>query len=652
MAEHGGLPSQLMVDDSGTTSQSRSSSAASGKHATRAKPKKVLLQPANCVVIINGQKCQLKINPDTGVLMAYPVKGNATRVEERKRKPETICQSPDSSEERLSQVLNEKPANDVVTNVTKAPASIVAVTEPSPENINTTENPSISIFQDDNVHELQPDDVADFIIQEENVDVKAEATQQTSLVNSSDLSLPSDDTIILPGDDKEKLKGKLPKLIIPSVGGVLTSMAINEEQVMGVTKITSSIISSGNSDKEAIIEDVFCPELTITTNMKPLLKQFLISPGTSGGEGSAIGIKTSGQDLKKLLCTDCNFQAYYPQQFDNHLKERHSSQLHKCKCCGYVTLDEGELTKHYADLHPRNICELCNFVSEHGYVIKRHMYRHSAEGCTCEICGKTYKDQYILKMHVKMVHSPAEVLYQCEFCSKRFTRKAHLKRHARTHNTNKAFGCPHCDYRGCERSDVTKHMLVHEAPKLVCEVCGKTFRHQKNKDLHMKRHNGQRDFKCGVCEFFGYTFTDIRKHIERRHSEWKNTLCEKCGTRFKSNASLQAHIKCWHDNPQGSTAASSTNPDVIVFVDQDAEESDQSNANTLIINADGTLMPSEQEEQVVAAGEDGVVEYNGITVGDLEQEHVTITNVTESLHEQSQNTAECVTEIVDLPMNM
>ena len=32
------------------------------------------------------------------------------------------------------------------------------------------------------------------------------------------------------------------------------------------------------------------------------------------------------------------------------------------------------------------------------------------------------------------------------------------------------------------------------------------------------RHRGQRDYKCGVCDFYGYTFTEIRKHIERRHS--------------------------------------------------------------------------------------------------------------------------------------
>lgn len=57
------------------------------------------------------------------------------------------------------------------------------------------------------------------------------------------------------------------------------------------------------------------------------------------------------------------------------------------------------------------------------------------------------QDQYILKMHVKMVHMPAEVLFECNVCGKKFTRKAHLKRHLRIHDPEKPFKCPHCDYR-------------------------------------------------------------------------------------------------------------------------------------------------------------------------------------------------------------
>ena len=50
-------------------------------------------------------------------------------------------------------------------------------------------------------------------------------------------------------------------------------------------------------------------------------------------------------------------------------------------------------------------------------------------------------------MHVKMVHMPADVLFECTVCYKKFTRKAHLKRHLRIHEAEKPFKCPHCEYR-------------------------------------------------------------------------------------------------------------------------------------------------------------------------------------------------------------
>lgn len=35
-----------------------------------------------------------------------------------------------------------------------------------------------------------------------------------------------------------------------------------------------------------------------------------------------------------------------------------------------------------------------------------------------------------------------------------------------------------------------------------------------------------------MCDFYGYTFTDIRKHIERKHTDCRPLICDKCGMVF------------------------------------------------------------------------------------------------------------------------
>ncbi|GFS95982.1 zinc finger and SCAN domain-containing protein 10 [Nephila pilipes] len=213
----------------------------------------------------------------------------------------------------------------------------------------------------------------------------------------------------------------------------------------------------------------------------------------------------------------------------------------KCKVCQRPYFSEEEIIKHFKAEHPKCICSHCNYMAEHAYVIKRHSIRHIENGIVCDMCGKHYKDHYILKMHIKMVHMPAEVVFTCEICQKKFTRKAHLKRHLRIHEPHRPYKCSFCSYRGCEKSDITKHLLIHEAPKHKCQICNKAFRHLKNKELHVKRHFKQRDYKCGICDFYGYTFTDIRRHIERRHTDSKSTTCSECGLVFESKEELDKH---------------------------------------------------------------------------------------------------------------
>lgn len=304
-----------------------------------------------------------------------------------------------------------------------------------------------------------------------------------------------------------------------------------------------------------------------------------------------IAMRASDVDLVKLKCQKCEFQAVHPHQLQQHLSDEHTDELVdlvRCRCCNFLFFAEDDLKEHFKKNHPKNMCTDCGFMSEHLYVIRRHMQRHSMAGCECHVCGRRYKDQYILKMHIKMRHMAPEVLFQCNLCSKMFTRKAHLKRHLRIHNPDKPYKCPHCDYRGCERSDITKHVLIHVQPQHTCDVCGKSFRHIKNKELHLKRHRGQRDYKCVFCEFYGYTYTDIRKHQERKHAGSRTLVCDRCCMTFRSEHLLQVHqqIEC---QPIGASDSE---------INEVADSSD-----VLRYVTDGSQLPAVDAELVASTGE-------------------------------------------------
>lgn len=68
--------------------------------------------------------------------------------------------------------------------------------------------------------------------------------------------------------------------------------------------------------------------------------------------------------------------------------------------------------------------------------------------------------------------------------------------------------------RGCEKSDISKHVLIHEEPKYVCEVCNKPFRHMKNKELHVKR----------LVE--AYSQTCMKQRVNEQNDHWIQVASE------------------------------------------------------------------------------------------------------------------------------
>ena len=50
------------------------------------------------------------------------------------------------------------------------------------------------------------------------------------------------------------------------------------------------------------------------------------------------------------------------------------------------------------------------------------------------------------------------------------------------------FSCPVCGVNFTEKSNMTRHKLIHQDPALKCEDCGQTFRLKQTLSKHMRQH--------------------------------------------------------------------------------------------------------------------------------------------------------------------
>ena len=64
-------------------------------------------------------------------------------------------------------------------------------------------------------------------------------------------------------------------------------------------------------------------------------------------DSACIGLKTSESDLERLKCPRCEYQAYYEQQYQEHIANAHVDEVHRCKCCNFATFDKDSLLAHF-----------------------------------------------------------------------------------------------------------------------------------------------------------------------------------------------------------------------------------------------------------------------------------------------------------------
>ena len=141
---------------------------------------------------------------------------------------------------------------------------------------------------------------------------------------------------------------------------------------------------------------------------------------------------------------------------------------------------------------------------------------------------------------------------------------------------------------------------VHQKErKFKCQVagCDRAFHFKYDLTAHMRRHNGDKPYKCDECGFRTTTANGLRTH-KISHSDARPYTCEHCGATYKQTKHLNRHQKTCQ-GPQEPKfhrlEISSTNSDPGTPKSQASKEQ----TKVTYITADENLLSAVEESQLL-----------------------------------------------------
>ena len=210
------------------------------------------------------------------------------------------------------------------------------------------------------------------------------------------------------------------------------------------------------------------------------------------------------------------------------------SQGYCSECNKQFKSRQGYLT-HWKIMHEvkeKNLhCDKCDFKTDYEFKLKHHKWKTHELDRThrfCDLCGKTFKKNYMYKLHLEEVHGDKELF--CDKCDYKTKIKRYLNEHVKKQHGD-----------GCYATGEKK-----EIKNLFCEFCSFTTKYQQSLEDHIDRKHLQVEYKCDRdgCDFVTNSKRKLCDHKTEHNGEF--FPCPTCGNNFPSKKKLTTHLKNSH----------------------------------------------------------------------------------------------------------